>query len=46
MIRELMSGPNRDSSKARALLRMTREVRPQLLTDAGLTGLEVLAAVR
>src|SRR5262249_27060868 len=41
--RELMSGPNRDSRKALGLLRIARELWPEVLRDSGLTGLEVLA---
>ena len=43
VVRELMSEPNRDSSKAQELLRMIQELRPKVLTDSGLTGLELLA---
>jgi CubicO group peptidase (beta-lactamase class C family) len=43
VVRELMSGPNRDSAKALGLMRIIHEVRPKLLLDSGLTGLEVLS---
>jgi CubicO group peptidase (beta-lactamase class C family) len=43
VVRELMSGPNRDSSKAQELMRIIQELSPKLLLDSGLTGLEVLS---
>jgi CubicO group peptidase (beta-lactamase class C family) len=43
VIRELMSGPNRDSRKALGLLRVASEQAPEALRDSGLTGLEVLS---
>jgi hypothetical protein len=43
VVRELMSGPNRDSGKALGLMRIVQELRPKLLLDSGLTGLEVLS---
>jgi hypothetical protein len=43
VVRELMAGPNRDSRKALGLMQIVQEVRPKLLLDSGLTGLEVLS---
>lgn len=41
--RELMAGPNRDSRKALGLMQIVQELRPNLLLDSGITGLEVLS---
>jgi hypothetical protein len=43
VVRELMSGPNRDSPEALGLMRIIRDLRPKLLLDSGFTGLEVLS---
>jgi hypothetical protein len=43
VIRALMAGPNRDSSKAVDIVQSLQEVRPQFLLESGLTGLEVLS---
>jgi CubicO group peptidase (beta-lactamase class C family) len=43
VIRELMAGPNHDRRKAAGLLEIALDLRPEILRDSGLTGLEVLA---
>lgn len=43
VIRELMAGPNQDSSKALEILQILQELSANCLSESGLTGLEVLA---
>ena len=43
VIRELMAGPNRDSRKASGLVEIALDLRPGVVRDSGLTGLEVLS---